>query len=164
MKTSTELPISWTFWMTKIEGTVYEIESIAQFSTVEEFWNIYLQLPSVNKIKHCNLCLFKNGIKPAWEHEMNRGGMTVRLKSFPITDESWQHLLLATIGGSLEESMKLKAPLCGISLVWNEPKKQLHVEMWFGKGFSKKGEGEEKEILAKVLNIKKNSIVFKPNK
>lgn len=153
----TELPEAWEFWITKLEHECYDIESIASFSTVEDFWDIFLQMPPASKIKQCNLSLFKKGIRPAWEDEKNRGGLAVRISSLNLTDDFWEHIVLAAIGGSLEKSIPVNAPFSGLSLIWKNDTRSLHFELWFGSMLEK----SEVSTIAQLFSVPPSSIRVK---
>lgn len=133
-----KLPCEWQFWVSKVSTSEYEIESIASFATIEDFWSIYLQFPQIEELRRGGLSLFKKGIRPAWEDPQNAGGQTARLTALRITKESWEHLVLAVIGGSLEAKVT-GAPLCGISVAWTPRLNSLRAEIWYGRGHIDRG-------------------------
>ena len=93
-----QLPSKWEFWVVQSNQN-YEIESIASFSTIESFWNIYSQFPSIEKMGNGGLSLFKYGIKPAWEDENNLNGFSIRIiKKFDQKD--FDELVMLIIGGT----------------------------------------------------------------
>lgn len=157
MTTVHELPTAWEFWVSTQGANEYDIESIASFSTIEEFWQIFQQFPNIEDMKNGTLCLFKKGIRPAWEDEHNTNGHTVRPTQFRVTKESWEQLVLAVIGGTFEDKLKSTAPLCGISVVWKFALKQNQIELWFGPG------PVEKTRLAQILEVDPATIKTKKN-
>lgn len=96
------------------------LHTVGSFSTVEEFWSLQNHLVAAsaldqNSTVHC----FRSGIKPIWEDEHNRlGGKWIfRLasKDKPLLDHCWQNVLLAVIGGVMDDSPSGDA-ICGCVL------------------------------------------------
>lgn len=124
------LQYSYAVWFTqRIRGNSvsstpsdYEdnIKLIGSFSSVEQFWGHYCHLAKPCELpSHCDIHLFKHGIKPMWEDEANRNGgkWMVRLKK-GIASRCWENLLLAIIG----EQFIVGNEICGavISVRGNE--------------------------------------------
>mgnify|MGYP003866091315 FL=1 len=66
----------WTLWAHLPHDTDWSLNSykkIMTFTTVEEALVLYETLPD-KMIKNCMLFLMREGIKPTWEDEKNRGG------------------------------------------------------------------------------------------
>jgi hypothetical protein len=150
----TELPYTWEFWVIKSEGSDYEIEPIVSFSTVEEFWQYYLQFPGISEVKRGGIGLFRKGIAPAWEDPQNASGCAVRFNEFDTRKENWEHLVLAVVGGTIESKVQ-GAPFCGLYAVWRPGRNRLTLELWFGRGSI-----QEREVAA-ALGITPKEIAIK---
>jgi hypothetical protein len=128
------LPYTWEFWVIKSDKTDYEIEPICSFTTIEEFWDCYMQFPPLGELRRGGLGLFKKGIKPAWEDPQNSQGTSVRLLDFPAgSQECWDNLVVSVISGELESRLS-GIPLCGLYAVLRLNADQFTVELWFGQG------------------------------
>jgi hypothetical protein len=128
------LPYTWEFWVIKSDPKDYEIEPIISFSTVEEFWEYYLQFPALGQLRRGGIGLFKKGIKPAWEDPQNAHGTSVRLIDFPVNrNECWDALVISVISGELESRLS-GVSLCGLYAVMKFKADQFTVELWFGQG------------------------------
>jgi translation initiation factor 4E len=92
-----------------------------------------------------NYHLFKVGIKPVWEHEVNRKGgkwiMTIPLKYKGKVDSSWLHLCLALVGEHFTDGDEI----CGVVIsirkqftrtsLWTRTAKDRDVCMRIGRQF-----------------------------
>jgi hypothetical protein len=126
------LPNPWVFWVITLGDRNYEIEPIVSFETIEEFWDYYLQLPPLSKLRRGGIALFKNGITPAWEDRCNRGGNTFRLMDFTQPHSAkWESLLISAISGEIETQIP-RSNFCGIYTVL-KPDGQWGVDLWFGR-------------------------------
>jgi translation initiation factor 4E len=78
------------------------IKKIGSFATVEDFWAYYNHLTRPNELQwSCDYHLFRSGIKPMWEDEVNRKGgkFIVRIpKKARLVSRYWEDLILAFIG------------------------------------------------------------------
>lgn len=124
------LPSEWEFWVVQSNQN-YEIESIATFNTIESFWNVYSQFPSIEKMENGGLSLFKRGIKPAWEDESNLNGFSIRIKK-KFEKKEFDELVMMIIGGSLEQKMP-DVQLCGL-YVLKKTVDNMNVALWFKEG------------------------------
>ncbi|KAF8821009.1 putative eukaryotic initiation factor-4E [Cardiosporidium cionae] len=99
-------------------------KELATFSTVQEFWEIWNQLPQpsallmqkrmIRKDKNGlqqevdGLMIFKDGVSPMWEDPANKCGGHLEFKFLAHMigkgqiDEYWNNLVLALIGDTLE--------------------------------------------------------------
>lgn len=149
-----QLPSKWEFWVVQSNQN-YEIESIASFSTIESFWNIYSQFPSIEKMGNGGLSLFKYGIKPAWEDENNLNGFSIRIiKKFDQKD--FDELVMLIIGGTLEENLP-DVHLCGL-YVLKKSTDNMNVALWFKEG---KISTKSQEIFCEMLKIEQTQISVK---
>lgn len=57
------------------------LKIVASFDTVQSFWSVYTHLVRPNDLTgHCDLHVFKSGIKPLWEDPANRDGGMWKLR------------------------------------------------------------------------------------
>ena len=96
------------------------IKLIATFGTVEKFWRIYSHLARPNSLKIAtDLHVFKEGIKPLWEHDANKNGgrWLVHLRK-GLANRCWENILLAMLG----EQFMVGEEICGamVSVRFNE--------------------------------------------
>eukprot|EP01066_Platyproteum_vivax_P001929 Platyproteum_vivax@DN12402_c0_g1_i1.p1 len=124
-----------------------QTREFAQFATTQEFWRVWNHLPQPSELldqkrmvlqdeedgpQHVidGLMIFRQGVTPKWEDELNACGghfqfMLKRSLGGPQTDEYWNNLVLAIVGGTLSPSDKI----CGIRLV--DKISYVKVEVWF---------------------------------
>jgi hypothetical protein len=104
---------TWALWAQKkvkktatsswYEGTV----CLGRFDTVEGFWQLYSHICRPEMIQGgADLMLFRDGIRPVWEDEANKGGgkWTVRMKRQGAS-LVWEELLLSLVGEALDCSL-----------------------------------------------------------
>ncbi|KAF6216860.1 hypothetical protein GE061_001210 [Apolygus lucorum] len=107
------LGCSWSLWyFSRNLGSTWDtcLKKIGTFTTIEDFWSYFnhLQPPSLMK-PGCDLCLFKEGIRPAWEDPANkRGGrwdINLDKSNFSTSnlDDYWMKLSMDLIGGRFDE-------------------------------------------------------------
>jgi uncharacterized membrane protein YqaE (UPF0057 family) len=90
------------------------IKFVGSFCTVEQFWAHYCYLARPCELPpHCDIHLFKKGIKPMWEDDTNKNGgkWMIRLKK-GISSRCWENLLLAILG----EQFIVGDEICGVVL------------------------------------------------
>ena len=103
----TQLQQKWTLSYldnseTKSPDAVYEnaIHVIADFETVEEFWQVYSHIKLPSQIGTGNeLHLFRDGYRAIWEDEANKNGgkWFICLKK-DFSDKVWEKSVLSLIG------------------------------------------------------------------
>jgi hypothetical protein len=145
------------FWVIKSDHMNYEIEPIVSFSTVEKFWEYYLQFPGLSEIKRGGLGLFKKGITPAWEDPANSGGSSVKLHSFDVSKDNWDRLIFLVIGGTLEANIQ-SANVHGIYTMMKPGSNSVIVELWFGKN---QGVPLRSSDIARVLGLEQRTVFVK---
>eukprot|EP01028_Stygiella_incarcerata_P013376 TRINITY_DN82219_c0_g1_i1.p1 TRINITY_DN82219_c0_g1~~TRINITY_DN82219_c0_g1_i1.p1 ORF type:complete len:201 (-),score=56.80 TRINITY_DN82219_c0_g1_i1:141-743(-) len=103
------LQYEWTFWFHSRQfGDDYEetLKSGGDFATVEDFWSIFNHVKKPSDLdKGSNYYIFKKGIRPVWEDDVNRkGGRWLILfpESYHRLDEAWEELVLAVIGNTMK--------------------------------------------------------------
>lgn len=142
----------WTLWFDKYLGpgkTVEEyaaaMQEIGTFSTVQDFWRYFNNLPPFPKLPPgASLHLMKKGIRPLWEDEGNVEGGTFSFKiSKAHVDKVWLYLALGVVG---EQFDCLLAPrcddICGLSVsirrqgddvvsIWNRDASAFNMQAMF---------------------------------
>jgi translation initiation factor 4E len=124
---------NWTLWAHLPHDTDWTVKSykkIMTFTTVEEALVLYETLPD-KMIKNCMLFLMREGIKPTWEDEKNRGGGCF---SYKVGNKNiittWKHASYSLIGETLTAESKLCASINGITI---SPKKNFCIiKIWLG--------------------------------
>ncbi|KTW29772.1 hypothetical protein T552_00979 [Pneumocystis carinii B80] len=129
------LKYSFTFWYmnrafgSRIKDYESSLKKLITFSSVEEFWSIYVYLKRPDTLPVISdLHLFKEGIRPIFEDPANQDGgkWTLRLRK-GIVVRYWEQLVLAIVG---DQFWNVGDELCGIVLsirnsedlisVWNK--------------------------------------------
>ncbi|KAI3719720.1 hypothetical protein L6452_20622 [Arctium lappa] len=123
---------SWTFWFdspaakTKQVAWGSSLRPIYTFSTVEEFWSLYNNIPRPSKLAtgtdfHC----FKNKIKPKWEDPVcANGGKWTMTFTKSKSDIFWLYTLLAMLGEQFDHG----DDICGA--VVNVRGRQEKISLW----------------------------------
>ena len=123
----------WTIWFDKSnrrsrqgraqkdkrgEDTIYEdcIVELGSFATVEVFWTYWNSLHVQNLKDHCNLRVFKKGIKPLWEDKMNKRGGKWVVRGVPKSNRKqlWTDMIMNLIKGKLKDNSP--HTVCGVVL------------------------------------------------
>ena len=98
---------SWTLWFFKNDRSRTWEENqrpILSVNTVEDFWAVVNHIEVASKLQpNCDYSLFKEGIAPMWEDEMNRrGGRWViqldKRQRHAFLDKYWLEVRLCLIG------------------------------------------------------------------
>jgi translation initiation factor 4E len=152
---------NWVLWEQvvvdgKSEKYADATRKVTKFNTVQEFWGIWNGLPQPSELLESKrimrdqsngqavaidaIMIFKDGISPEWEHPLNANGGHFQFQLKPTVgggqiDEYWNNLVLAMVGGILENS----DIITGIRLVdkLSGPKvaNAIRIELWFTKYF-----------------------------
>eukprot|EP01061_Rhynchopus_euleeides_P036260 TRINITY_DN6112_c0_g1_i3.p1 TRINITY_DN6112_c0_g1~~TRINITY_DN6112_c0_g1_i3.p1 ORF type:complete len:470 (+),score=170.00 TRINITY_DN6112_c0_g1_i3:273-1682(+) len=129
-----QLENEWTIWFDKSarkpkakaigradkkgDDTMYEdcIVELGSFSSVDVFWTYWNSLHVHNLKDHCNLRVFKKGIKPLWEDKMNKKGGKWVVRGVPKTHRKklWTTMILDLIRGKLKDNST--QTVCGVVL------------------------------------------------
>eukprot|EP01098_Paradermamoeba_levis_P004529 TRINITY_DN1939_c0_g1_i1.p1 TRINITY_DN1939_c0_g1~~TRINITY_DN1939_c0_g1_i1.p1 ORF type:complete len:210 (-),score=44.93 TRINITY_DN1939_c0_g1_i1:209-838(-) len=116
---------SWAFWLDKYTGpglTVEEYEAsllqLGVFSTVQEFWRWFNNLPKVDKLQpRMSYHMMKQGVKPLWEHEANVNGGNLAFKiRKEDTNLVWLRLILSVVGEQFLSLLNEYDEICGITI------------------------------------------------
>lgn len=124
---------------------------VCEFKTIQDFWGIWNGLPQPSELleqkrimrdQHGQsvaidaFMIFKDDIKPEWEHPQNKNGGHIQVQLKPQVgggqiDEYWNNVVLGVVGGTLEPSDMIT----GIRLVdkLSGPKapNAIRIELWF---------------------------------
>lgn len=103
------------------------MSSLCEFNTIEEFWQNFNHIPPPSTVFYDGeskkkvgndqkiieeYSLFKKNIEPEWGDPANVVGGEYQCRAYfepEILDLYWQNLVLAVIGGTLEEQMRLSS-------------------------------------------------------
>jgi len=138
-----ELPLnrSWTFYYLNNQSKNWDerIKKIADFNTVQRFWQIYnhVKLPTHISVG-CDLMIFQSDIEPKWECPENRQGgrlvaeMTKEHRN-DCMSTNWLNTILGLIG---EECAHENVARC-VGVQFQSRKKMDKISMWVASGHSK---------------------------
>ena len=104
-----------------------ELKSLKTFSTVEEFWGLFLHMKTPSQLETgSKLFLFQGNIRPVWEDEMNKNGGRFYFKvKQDQSDQLWQELCLAYIS----EDFDYNNQICGLQLAVR-PDNVIMISIW----------------------------------
>ena len=128
---------------------------VATFRTVEQFWKIYSHLLRPSSLhSHADLHVFKEGIKPLWEHEANkRGGRWLVHLRKEIVNRCWENILLAMLG----EQFMVGEEICGamVSVRYNED----IISLWNRNADDEGVTNRIRDTFRRVLNLPPDTII-----
>jgi len=106
------------------------IKTLGSFTTVQDFWRWFNNLPKVDSLNvRTGYHLMKGNIAPLWEHEDNLAGGTFALRvPKQYTNHVWLQLVLATLGEQFESSLAQNDEICGVSV--GIRKQQNVIDIW----------------------------------
>lgn len=103
---------------------------------------------------HCDIHLFKDGIKPMWEDEANKEGgkWIVRLRK-GVAARAWENLILAMLG----EQFMVGEEICGavVSIRYSED----IISVWNKTASDQATTSRIRDTLKRVLNLPPNTIM-----
>jgi len=124
-----EEPVSlentWSFWHDKFIGPGQSVEEyeaslhkLCTFSTIQEFWKNFNNLPPVEKLKaKSSFHMMKAGIRPIWEDPENANGgfwaLRVRREDTAL---AWKELVLAAVGEQFGPVLSNDDDICGVTV------------------------------------------------
>ncbi|TPX70136.1 hypothetical protein SpCBS45565_g01907 [Spizellomyces sp. 'palustris'] len=153
------LRFTWVFWFmhrepgSKIQDYNNAIKKIATFSTVEEFWGVYSRLKRPMDLHNISdYHLFKQGIRPIWEDNLNGGKWIVRLKK-GLASRYWESLVMAMIGDQFD----VGGEICGavISIRHSED----ILSLWNQSADDGRVNLRIRDTMKRVLNLPPNCIM-----
>jgi len=116
---------SWSFWHDKFIGPglsaeEYEasLQKLCTFSTVQDFWKCYNNLPPIEKLRFkSSFHIMKAGVAPLWEDPKNADGgfWSMRINK-EETAYVWKEVVLALIGEQFDEALADGDEICGFTV------------------------------------------------
>jgi len=146
---------TWSFWYDKfiapgqsVEEYEASLHKLCTFSTIQDFWKNFNNLPSVDRLKQkSSFHMMKAGIRPIWEDPENaNGGFWATRVRKEDTAHAWKELVLAAIGEQFGPVLSNDDDICGVSV-----SVRLHdnvVEVW-----NSNASGNVNAILARIKTI-----------
>ncbi|KAJ6249415.1 eukaryotic translation initiation factor 4e related [Anaeramoeba flamelloides] len=136
----------WTMWVDGYSNSKKwgeDMKKILDFETVEDFWGMFNNLVSVSKLKHgTNFHLFKYGIRPEWEDEVNINGgkwnLRINRQSSKL-ENLWLDTVLSIIGERFEPEEEICGAVVSIRnsgdriALWSKTAANKEVQMEIGK-------------------------------
>ncbi|KAM9414384.1 eukaryotic translation initiation factor 4E family member 2 related sequence 1 [Pholidichthys leucotaenia] len=157
------LQYNYTFWYSRrtpsrpSSSVSYEqnIRQIGTVASVEQFWRFYSHLVRPGDLSgHSDFHLFKEGIKPMWEDESNRGGgkWIIRLRK-GLASRFWENIILAMLG----EQFMVGEEICGavVSIRFQED----ILSIWNRTSNDQTTTSRIRDTLRRVLNLPTNTIM-----
>lgn len=131
------------------------IKVVSTFVSVEQFWKAYSHMRRPGDLNgHCDIHLFKQGIKPLWEDKanMNGGKWIVRLRKH-FTSRCWENLIMAMVG----EQFMVGDEICGavVSVRFQED----IISIWNRTAGNQQVTSRIRDTLRRVLNLPPNVIM-----
>jgi len=146
---------TWSFWYDKfiapgqsVEEYEASLHKLCTFSTIQDFWKNFNNLPSVDRLKQkSSFHMMKAGIRPIWEDPENANGgfWAIRVRK-EDTAYAWKELVLAAIGEQFGPVISNDDDICGVSI-----SVRLHdniIEVW-----NSNASGNVHAILARIKTI-----------
>lgn len=177
----------------KSSSETYESSTrkICDFNTVIKFWQIFNNYPNPSKLFNdgitkkiiksgheirniSSLSVFKNGILPKWEDEINKHGAELSKRNFnkenPLEelDNNWFDLLIACVGSMIDSGVTGVRVVDSSTFKKNESntafefKLAYRIELWFDKTTK---EQSIRNYFKNILSIEDDkNIVYKEHK
>ena len=126
---------------------------VATFSTVEQFWKIYCHLVRPSSLhSHADLHVFKEGIKPLWEHNKQGGRWLVHIRK-ELANRCWENILMAMLG----EQFMVGEEICGamVSVRYNED----IISLWHRTADDEGIRNRIRDTFRRVLNLPPNTVI-----
>ena len=160
---ATKLNSEWSFWYASRKEKDHHIPYDARltevytFNTLEEFFNVYLKLKTIDQIERNNdVALFKKGYQPLWESCPDSGFWFYRFKR---TDDDkdinlkWEKILFALIGEQIDEVHILGAVL-------SIRGRETIIELWFNFFGYEKIKNHVAQKFREILSIDSGETVY----
>ncbi|KAI8804957.1 translation initiation factor eIF 4e-like domain-containing protein [Cladochytrium replicatum] len=150
---------SWTFWYmhrqpgAKIDDYSTEIHRIATVTSAEQFWSVYSRLKRPHEVPNVSdFHMFKEGIRPIWEDNINGGKWIVRLRK-GLASRYWENLIMALVGDQFDVGAEISGAVISVRhsedilSVWNQNAEAIRINM------------KIRDTLKRVLSLPPNCIV-----
>ncbi|KAL1459197.1 hypothetical protein WDU94_011204 [Cyamophila willieti] len=106
LTTKHSLQNTWTLWFfenNKDKTWNENLQQVTSFETIEDFWCIFNHIKPASELRTgCDYALFKTGIRPMWEDEINKKGgrwlITSSKQDNVQLDAFWLEIILCLIG------------------------------------------------------------------
>ena len=160
------LQSSYCLWYSrkgKVDPHSYDqnMKLVATFTTVEQFWKIYSHVLRPNSLRdkivpnsHADLHVFKEGIKPMWEHEANKHGgrWLVHIRK-ELANRCWENILMAMLG----EQFMVGEEICGamVSVRFNED----IISLWNRTADDEAIKNRIRDTFRRVLNLPPATVI-----
>jgi len=146
--------LQYTYGLWYIGKTNYQqydltLRKIGRFASVEQFWALYSHLVRPSDLHSpSDFFLFKDGIKPMWEHKgnCNGGQWTIRLNK-GLAARCWENLILALLG----EQFLVGDELCGAGVSMRQKKDC--ISLWHKTSSDTEACERIRDVMRKVLNL-----------
>ncbi|XP_021963258.1 eukaryotic translation initiation factor 4E type 2 isoform X2 [Folsomia candida] len=139
----------WYIGKTNYQQYDFSLKKIGRFASVEQFWALYSHLVRPSDLNSpSDFFVFKDGIKPMWEHKGNRDGgqWLVRLNK-GLAARCWENLILAILG----EQFDLGDEICGAGVSMRQKKDC--ISLWNKNCADHEITDRIRDSLRKVLNL-----------
>ncbi|CAG7786508.1 unnamed protein product [Allacma fusca] len=149
--------LQYTYGLWYIGKTNYQqydltLKKIGRFASVEQFWALYSHLVRPSDLHSpSDFFLFKDGIKPMWEHKGNREGgqWLVRLNK-GLAARCWENLVMAILG----EQFNVGDEICGAGVSMRQKKDC--ISLWNKTSADQETTEKIRDVMRKVLNLPSN--------
>lgn len=130
-----------------------KVKKIFEFSTIDEFWEIYQYLVKPEVSRHgIEIMIFKNSVKPMWEDESNKNGgkVTIKVKK-EYSNLVWDEMVYRFIGNNFP--LTNNNDLNGI--IFSVKRDSIFIQVWF-KNFSTNSMNDITASVKQILSIGDN--------
>ncbi|OQR76640.1 hypothetical protein BIW11_07653 [Tropilaelaps mercedesae] len=136
------------------EDYARNLQKIYTVKTVQEFWQVYNNIPSVEQLDiNYNYHLMRKELRPIREDQAHKDGGSWRCKCFVhLTKSIWEDILLAAIGEQLSDD---PTELLGVSVALRQ--NEHIIQIWHSKA-NAQHESQIPEKLEHVVNDKDFSV------
>jgi translation initiation factor 4E len=146
--------LQYTYGLWYIGKTNYQqydltLKKIGRFASVEQFWALYSHLVRPSDLHSpSDFFLFRDGIKPMWEHKGNREGgqWLVRLNK-GLAARCWENLVMAILG----EQFNVGDEICGAGVSMRQKKDC--ISLWNKTSADQETTEKIRDVMRKVLNL-----------
>lgn len=130
-----------------------KVKKIFEFSTIDEFWEIYQYLVKPEVSRHgIEIMIFKSSVKPMWEDESNKNGgkVTIKVKK-EYSNLVWDEIVYRFIGNNFP--LTNNSDLNGI--IFSVKRDSIFIQVWF-MNFSTNSMNEITASIKQILSINDN--------